>query len=274
MGITLAHTTPEVQKTGHTQLDAAKKTKLRKAVQEFEAIFVNTMLKAMKQTIQKEESDDQSFGSDLFDDLFNIEVAKAVSKQGSFGIAETLYKKLTGEQLRTDESDTASLLQVRAPKIRFAQPKSITSTNLQSSSSLTERVNRFHSIIESIAEQHGVDSTLVKAVIAAESAGNPRALSSKQAKGLMQLIDSTAVAMGVSNVWDPEENIKAGVKYLKILLEQFNGDVKLALASYNAGPSRVEKYGTIPPIPETQMYVSRVLKLWKAFQSMEGKNHE
>lgn len=274
MGLTTTHTATEVQKTGQPNYDAAKKTKLRKAVQEFEALFVSYMLKTMKQTIQKSDTDDQSFGGDLFDDLFNIEVAKAISKQRSLGIAETLYKKLTGEGLNDNTSETASFLQLRAPKVRFSKGKETSPKENKVQTPVFDRVNRFHNIIEQVAGNYGVDSTLVKAVIAVESAGNPTAVSSKRAKGLMQLIDSTAAEMGVENVWDPKENITGGVKYLKHLLERFNGDVRLALASYNAGPARVEKHGTVPPIRETQSYVARVLELWKTLKSMEGKNNE
>jgi len=273
MNISSTNTVTEPQQTSKGNIDAAKKVKLQKAVQEFEALFVSYMLKTMRESVQKADTEGESFGGDLFDDMFNVEVAKAISKQGSFGIAESLYKKITGESLQNVPIDTQSLLQLRASKIRYSKNQNHSSPS-GVSTTLNERINRFQSAIDEAAEKHGIDSTLVKAVIAAESAGNPHALSSKRAKGLMQLIDSTAAEMGVENVWDPTDNINGGTKYLKSLLDKFNGDVKLAVASYNAGPERVEKYGDVPPIKETQNYVARVLQLWNAFKEQKGVDHE
>jgi soluble lytic murein transglycosylase-like protein len=90
----------------------------------------------------------------------------------------------------------------------------------------------------------------------------------------MQLIDTTAESMGVKNVWDPLQNIQGGARYLKQQLQKFNGDISLALASYNAGPGNVEKYNGIPPFRETRNYVKRVMNLFSAFQSMERKSDD
>jgi soluble lytic murein transglycosylase-like protein len=136
---------------------------------------------------------------------------------------------------------------------------------------IAERVNTYAPLIREAAEKHGVDENLIKAVIATESAGNPRARSSADAKGLMQLIDSTARSMGVSNSWNPRENIQGGVKYLQRLLSRFEGNVEHALASYNAGPGTVDRYGGIPPFRETQQYVGRVMEYLKLF-AQEGES--
>jgi soluble lytic murein transglycosylase-like protein len=109
------------------------------------------------------------------------------------------------------------------------------------------------------AKRHHVDPSLIQAVIAQESGGHPRAISSKGAKGLMQLMDGTAREMGVKDSMNPTENILGGTRYLRALLDRFDGDVSLALASYNAGAGAVERYGGIPPYPETQRYVEHVL---------------
>ncbi len=121
----------------------------------------------------------------------------------------------------------------------------------------------YQSIIHEKASKYNVDPSLVKAVIKTESNWNKRAVSKKGAMGLMQLMPSTASEMNVRNPFDPEENIEGGIKYLRYLLERFNGDLTLALAAYNAGPKWIDKYGIVPPITETKQYVKKVLALYK-----------
>jgi hypothetical protein len=113
--------------------------------------------------------------------------------------------------------------------------------------------------------QYGLDQRLVKAVIKAESAFDPFAVSPKGAQGLMQLMPSTSRDMGVLNPFDPQENIHGGVRYLRLLLDRFNNNVVNALAAYNAGPESVQKYGGIPPYLVTQTYVQRVLSLYSLY---------
>jgi len=120
----------------------------------------------------------------------------------------------------------------------------------------------YHAIVHEKASNYNVDPSLIKAVIKTESNWNCHALSKKGAMGLMQLMPSTANDLNVHNPFDPEENIEGGTKYLKYLLEKFNGDLTLALAAYNAGPKKVEKFGYVPPIAETKQYVNRVLSLY------------
>jgi len=117
----------------------------------------------------------------------------------------------------------------------------------------------FEPLIQQASQAHGVDARLVKAVIQAESAYQPRARSSKGAMGLMQLMPETARQYQARNPYDPRANIDAGTKYLKTLLDQF--ELPLALAAYNAGEAAVRRFGGIPPFPETQTYVAKVLAL-------------
>jgi soluble lytic murein transglycosylase-like protein len=125
----------------------------------------------------------------------------------------------------------------------------------------------FEPIIKSLSSEYGVDISLIKAVIHAESGYNPNAVSPKGAQGLMQLMPKTAQGLKVSNSFDPKENIRGGVRYLRFLLDTFKGDVSLALAAYNAGLNRVSQYGGIPPYQETRNYVSRVLSYQKSYQN-------
>lgn len=114
-------------------------------------------------------------------------------------------------------------------------------------------------LIQKYAHQHGVDPSLVRAVMRHESGFNPYAISPKGAQGLMQLMPGTAALMGVQNPFDPEQNIAGGVGYLRYCLDQFQQSVPLAIAAYNAGPARVAKSGGVPSIPETQTFVNNVL---------------
>jgi hypothetical protein len=125
----------------------------------------------------------------------------------------------------------------------------------------------YGSYVQSVASKYEIEPELIHAVIKTESNGNHRAVSRKGAMGLMQLMPSTASDMNVTNPFNPLENIEGGTKYLKSLLEKFNGDLTLALAAYNAGPKTVEKYGSVPPISETQRYVNKVISLYKGRRS-------
>lgn len=122
------------------------------------------------------------------------------------------------------------------------------------------------SVIAPAAARYGLDPNLVAAVILAESSGDADAISSKGARGLMQLMPATAAELGVSNVLDPEQNVDGGARYLRDMLDRHAGDLSLALAAYNAGPAAVRRYGGIPPYRETESYVGRVMRSYERAQ--------
>ena len=135
--------------------------------------------------------------------------------------------------------------------------------SLAPASVLTRAAVPFQQQIADVSMRQGVDARLVEAVIATESAFDPRALSTKGAQGLMQLMPDTADRFGVANPWDPEQNIAGGTAYLRWLIEEFNGDQRRVLAAYNAGEGAVTRYGGVPPYPETRGYVDRVLAYYR-----------
>jgi soluble lytic murein transglycosylase len=128
--------------------------------------------------------------------------------------------------------------------------------------------HQYDHIIRMLCREHQMDFSLVKAVIKAESAFNPRAVSRKGAQGLMQLMPGTARDLCVDDPFDPYDNLQGGVRYLRQMLDTFNGNVTLAVAAYNAGPGAVQNSNTVPPYPETRMYVRRVLQYHREYLSM------
>ena len=125
---------------------------------------------------------------------------------------------------------------------------------------------RFGSIIQQAADRHQVEPALVRAIIMAESSYNPRAISKKGAKGLMQLMPKTAESLGVIDSFNPEDNIHGGVAYFRKLMNQFDGNVEFALAAYNAGSRNVRKYQGIPPFNATRYYVKKVLQYYQTYK--------
>jgi Rod binding domain-containing protein len=204
-----------------------QREKLRKACSDFEALLMSQMLKQMRPA-ESEESVGLSLGKgNPLQDIFDWELARLLGQRSPLGIAESLMKQFD------------------------ASHPDATGTKLDNS--------QLNDIISRVAGEQKLPPALVKAVIACESGGDTTAVSPKGAKGLMQLIDSTAAAVGVSDPFDPEQNIRGGASYLRQMLDRYDGDLERSLAAYNAGPGAVDRYQGIPPYAETQQYVERVM---------------
>ena len=128
--------------------------------------------------------------------------------------------------------------------------------------------NKYDHFITDAAEQTGVDSRLLKAMIKAESDFDPRAVSRKGAMGLMQIMPENFKMLNLENPFDPWQNIRAGAQYFQKMYERFNGKLALSLAAYNAGPTAVDRYKRIPPYQETEEYVRRVLRYYRTFKQL------
>jgi soluble lytic murein transglycosylase-like protein len=149
-------------------------------------------------------------------------------------------------------------------RLLVLSPQDRTESGDRYDSMLLAKAGRYDSIIENAALSASVEPNLLRAVIVVESGFNSRAVSKRGAVGLMQLMPATASRFGVSNPYDPRQNIHGGAQYLKFLIDRFGQDVRLALAAYNAGEEAVERNGgQIPPFSETMAYVPRVLRIYR-----------
>lgn len=148
--------------------------------------------------------------------------------------------------------------------------KKILDNKMATNCSSTNEDNSIDGLVRKYAGDHGLDPDLINAVIKQESGFNPKATSKCGAMGLMQLMPATAKGLGVVDAYDPEQNIQGGVKYLSNMLSRFNYDTKKALAAYNAGPNAVERYGTVPPYPETQNYVKTIMENYNNMKKSGG----
>lgn len=264
-----------------------KKMRLRQATREFESFFMLHMLQAMRQTIPKSELLEGGLGQDTYTSMFDEELARKVAGSSPDSLSEMLYKSLEKHLDATESVSQSKTPAAETDLQKSPEVKPLERSNIQPVRSTppekpapikTETLKtpdvspvtapkmttdpilkEFGDTISSAAHTYRVDPKLVYSVIKAESNGRSDAVSPQGAKGLMQLIDSTAAAMGVADSLDPHQNIHGGTKYLRQLLDRYDGNVKLAVAAYNAGPGAVSKYDGVPPYPETRRYVEKVL---------------
>lgn len=188
-----------------------------------------------------------------------------VSREGLEKLKIYQYQQANGVTVFTDKAPVSNSYQILLYDCFACRPDSTIDWN-----GIRLFTANYDAVITHAAHKHQLDPALIRAVIHAESAFNARAVSRTGAMGLMQLMPNTAKEMGVANAFLPEENILGGSRYLAQMLKQFNGDVALACAAYNAGPTTVVQYNGIPPYPETQAYVERVKILLKRYREQTG----
>jgi len=168
-----------------------------------------------------------------------------------------LVPSAAAAEIRMEERDGVLYIQnVEPPQVVAPQPPSSPGEPVA-----TQTLAPYRDLIRAAAARHGLAPELVESVIRVESNFEARAVSPKGARGLMQLMPATAAKLGVRNVFDARQNIEGGVRHLRHLVDRYDGNLALALAAYNAGVEAVGRYGGIPPYPETQAYVARVLRL-------------
>lgn len=240
---------------------------IRKVANEFEALFSSMMLRAMRKTVGDNPLIPTSMAEKIYTGMLDDEYANIMSNHSSLGLSDLIYKELMGKQ--NGYSSLTQLKNLSRKDFSLVDNSFVPASDLRKSESGISRTRKWDFLVSDAARRYGVDKDLVFAIIAQESAGNPYAISKAGAKGLMQLMDSTAKEMGVIHSFNPRENIDGGVKYFRKMLDQFDGDIKLALASYNAGPAAVKKYNGIPPYSETQNYVDSVLRLREHFSGKD-----
>ncbi len=260
-----------------------------KAARGFESIFMNMLYKEMKSGLDKnafskENKQLYSFGDKTLGGYVDMLFTEQMSNSGQgIGIANMIYKQLTGRELPY-KSQTYTPLTEQVPASFNSKPESSAkpdklalfkqATEMQTDpfskdsfwDAMLTRMDKYQEHIRKAANENKVEENLIKSLIAAESAGKPDAVSPVGAKGLMQLMDDTAKELGVSNPFDIQQNIEGGTKYIKQMLNKFDGEIDLALAAYNAGPGNVQKYNGVPPFAETEKYITRVKDYMNKFE--------
>jgi soluble lytic murein transglycosylase-like protein len=263
-----------------------------KAALDFETMFLSQMYKGMRQSTLAEDNEltKASPGRDIFTEMLDNTYAGMNAKnpaiagdQGmqnamkgiSNSLAAQIYRSLSRKEGQTDVTAPASMAKVSVP--RFDETSGNDEDMFSTSPYLAKLINlkarsgqptavsslsdaALKPIVDLASRTYGVSANLIQSVIKTESNNQPLAVSGAGAKGMMQLMDTTARDMGVRNVFNANENILGGTRYLKQMLERFGGDEQKALAAYNAGPAAVERYNGVPPYDETKAYVEKVLK--------------
>ncbi len=255
---------------------------LKKAAQQFEGVFLNQLMKAMRSTVPENEFFNSGGPTKFYQQMYDTEMARALADgdQG-MGIAQLIIQQFDSNVAPAEDAADAAGADAGTASMR---PWSETIGRYGSQAvsgreggrmirlrrmaelhetATADTLRRFEGPLVAAARETDLDPGLLLSVVMEESGGDPTAVSHAGAEGLMQLMPGTAADLGVTDASDPLENVRGGAKYLKQMMDRFDGDLPLALAAYNAGPAQVDRAGgRIPDFPETQRYVERVTRRW------------
>ncbi len=254
---------------------------LKKAAKEFEAVFMNSLMKAMRRTVPDNKMFNSEGPTKFYQQMQDAEMAKTMaSGTNQMGIAEMIIRQFENniegkaDEVEVPRHPPVSTLPHEAMN-RYKAMSQVTghvadmvrlkATAQTQGAAVADTLQRFEQEITRSAQQSGLDPALILAVVMEESGGDPLATSSRGAQGLMQLMPGTAKEMGVDDSTSPSQNLAGGSRYLSKMMKRYDGNLELALAAYNAGPGNVDKAGgQVPGFKETRSYVQRVQDRFKA----------
>ncbi len=264
-------------------VDAPQETRegLEKAAKEFEGVFLNTLMKAMRKTVPENEMLNSTGPTKFYQQMYDAEMSKALATgKSGIGIADMIVRQFEWNLEAQNTAETGKLglqpnrvsigppspanlnrYRTMAPEVDEMIKMAKLKTKTDGMSTVyQDTLAHYKDEISKASKATGVDPALILAVVVQESGGNKNAVSPKGAQGLMQLMPKTAKYLGVEKPLDPAENIMGGARYLSKMMERYDGRLDLGLAAYNAGPGNVDKAGKqIPNFRETKNYVSKVL---------------
>lgn len=270
-----------------SKFSETEKAEFAKVARGFESMFINMVYKGLKSAMLEEKKSEMTFGADTLEGYTDMAFSDELSKKGNgIGIADMIYQNMTGDKLgsiRELDSKTYNkfISELKPNSLKENKNKEAQSNlkidnsfvvddgiaeeigknkviNTKLNENLENRISNYDTFIKEASDKYSVPVNLIKSVISAESFGKSEAVSKVGAKGLMQLMDGTSKDLGVKDPFNPKDNIEGGTKYLRMMMDKFDGNIDNVLSAYNAGPGNVLKYNGVPPFQETKSYINRV----------------
>lgn len=233
--------------------------KLADVSNKFESLLIAQLLKSMRSAADVFSDDSESAaGMGMMSEMMDEYLVQHLAEGRGFGLGKIIAGQLGGWM---GEEGMEEMPRIANTARLYPMDASVHRQGRPSPDAGGSEIDRYEPIINRASRRYDIDADLIRAVILQESGGDTTAVSPRGAKGLMQLMDGTASDLGVQNPFDPQENILGGTKYLKQQIDLWQGDLNKALASYNAGPGTVRRYGGVPPFAETKNYVERVTEM-------------